>query len=37
MNLVLNYLIKFITDVLSTSEDEIVYSSEDEIVYNECE
>lgn len=37
MDVMLNYLIKILTDVLTTPEDEIVYLPEDEIVYKDCE
>lgn len=33
MDLVLQYLVKLLTNILTTPEDEIVYLPEDEIIY----
>lgn len=37
MDLILQYLIKTLTNILTTPEDEIIYLIEDEIIYNDCE
>ena len=37
MDVMLNYLIKILTDILTTSEDEIVYLPEDELIYEDYE
>ena len=37
MDLILQYLIKILTNLLTTPEDEIIYLPEDEIIYNDCE
>lgn len=37
MNVVLNYLVKILTDILTTPEDEIVYLPEDELTYEDYE
>ena len=37
MSMVLNYLVKILTDILTTPEDEIVYLPEDELTYEDYE
>ena len=37
MNVVLNYLVKILPDILTTPEDEIVYLPEDELTYEDYE
>lgn len=37
MDLILQYLIKLLTNILTTPEDEIIYLPEDEIIYNDYE
>ena len=35
MKLIINYVIKVITDILTTPDDEIIYPPEDEWIYND--
>lgn len=37
MDVMLNYLVKNLTDILTTPEDEIVYLPEDELIYEDYE
>ena len=37
MSMVLNYLVKILTDILTIPEDEIVYLPEDELIYEDYE
>lgn len=37
MGVMLNYLVKILTDLLTTPEDEIVYLPEDELTYEDYE
>ena len=37
MDVMLNYLVKKLTDILTTPEDEIVYLPEDELIYEDYE
>lgn len=37
MDVILNYLVKILTDILTTPEDEIVYLPEDELIYEDYE
>ena len=37
MSMVLNYLVKILTDILTIPEDEIVYLPEDELTYEDYE